>query len=232
MAIPGVTVANFLRAATRALASGSTSRRPGPKRRAASASASAPRTGRSAPARLSSPANSQCASAVASIWPSAASSPSAIGRSKRPDSLGRSAGARFTVTRLLSGKPKPLCCKAARTRSRDSLTSVSARPTRVKLGSPLASWTSTCTGGASSPSRARLWTRASDMQAFWAAPRPRASPLRAPQAPPGRAGSAGPPIVTWRAHQGGAMRRSTPDLVHFGAGRPPGCASMARLGTL
>jgi len=34
--------------------------------------------------------------------------PSAIGRSKRHDSLGRSAGARLTVTRLLCGNSSPL----------------------------------------------------------------------------------------------------------------------------
>jgi hypothetical protein len=44
--------------------------------------------------------------------------------------LGRSAGARLTVTRLLRGNSSPLVCSAARTRSRDSLTPVSARPTR------------------------------------------------------------------------------------------------------
>ena len=43
----------------------------------------------------------------ASIWPAAARMPSAIGRSKRPDSLGRSAGARLTVMRLLCGNAKP-----------------------------------------------------------------------------------------------------------------------------
>ena len=40
---------------------------------------------------------------AASIWPAAARMPSAIGRSKRPDSFGRSAGARLTVMRLLAG---------------------------------------------------------------------------------------------------------------------------------
>jgi hypothetical protein len=35
----------------------------------------------------------------------------AIGRSKRPDSFGRSAGARLTVTRLWSGNPSPLVCR-------------------------------------------------------------------------------------------------------------------------
>ena len=117
-------------------------------RRRASAMASAPRTGRSSPASESSPANSKRSSRAASSWPAAARMPSAIGRSKRPDSFGRSAGARFTVTRLLCGNSRPLVCSAARTRSRDSLTSVSARPTSVKLGSPLARCTSTVTAGA------------------------------------------------------------------------------------
>ena len=58
---------------------------------------------------------------LASIWPAAARMPSAIGRSKRPDSFGRSAGARLTVTRLLCGNSSPLVCSAARTRSRDFL---------------------------------------------------------------------------------------------------------------
>ncbi len=126
----------------------------------ASAIASAPCTGRSWPPSESSPANSNASSRAASIWPAAARMPSAIGRSKRPDSFGRSAGARLTVTRLLCGNSRPLVCSAARTRSRDSLTSVSARPTSVKLGRPLARWTSTVTAGASRPRRARLWTRA------------------------------------------------------------------------
>ena len=46
--------------------------------------------------------------------------PSAIGRSKRPDSFGRSAGARLTVI-LRTGNSKPAFCSAARTRSRDFL---------------------------------------------------------------------------------------------------------------
>jgi hypothetical protein len=148
------------RAASAALSAGSTSVRVRPSRRAASASASAPRTGRRAPASDNSPANSMPSSRRASTRPDAARMPSAIGRSKRPDSLGRSAGARLTVTRLLCGKAKPLSDSAARTRSRDSRTSVSTRPTSVKLGRPLARCTSTRTAGASSPSRARLMTRA------------------------------------------------------------------------
>src|SRR5690606_37520935 len=74
---------------------------------------------------------------------------------KRPDSFGRSAGARLTVI-LLAGNSKPAFCSAARTRSLDSLTSVSGRPTMVKLGRPLARCTSTSTSGACMPARARL----------------------------------------------------------------------------
>ena len=68
---------------------------PGPARRAPAAArrpATTRRRIRRPPAR------------AASICPPAARMPSAIGRSKRPDSLGRSAGARLTVMRLLCGK--------------------------------------------------------------------------------------------------------------------------------
>ena len=150
-------------AAASALGVGSTRQRVVWAPRTARASASAPRTGRSSPASDSSPANSKPSSRAASMWPAAARMPSAIGRSKRPDSLGRSAGARLTVMRLLCGKGKPLCGSAARTRSRDSLTSVSASPTSVKLGRPLARCTSTVTAWACSASSARLWTTAKDM---------------------------------------------------------------------
>ena len=89
----------------RALAVGSTSCASICRRgAAASASASAPRTGRSSPASDSSPANSQRRQRAPVDLPAAARMPSAIGRSKRPDSLGRSAGARLTVMRLLCGK--------------------------------------------------------------------------------------------------------------------------------
>src|ERR1700687_5504151 len=54
--------------------------------------AKAPRIGRNAPVSESSPANSRCLSDSAGIWPLAARMPSAIGRSKRPDSFGRAAG--------------------------------------------------------------------------------------------------------------------------------------------
>ena len=54
---------------------------------------------------------------------------------------------------------------ALRTRSLLSLTVVSGRPTRVRWGRPLARWVSTLTAGACTPTWARLWTRASDMDA-------------------------------------------------------------------
>ena len=88
--------------------------------------------------------------------------PSAIGRSKRPLSFGSSAGARLTVMRR-AGNSNRQFTNAARTRSFASPTSVSGKPTMVKLGKPLARWTSTVTGGASGPASARLFRTASDI---------------------------------------------------------------------
>ncbi len=88
-------------------------------------------------------------------WPFAARMPMAIGRSKRPDSFGRSAGARLTVT-LRAGNSNRAFCSAARTRSRASRTSVSASPTMCTPGRPPARCTSTVTLGASTPDRPRL----------------------------------------------------------------------------
>jgi hypothetical protein len=67
--------------------------------------------------------------------------------------------------RLLAGKPNPLLASAARTRSRASLTSMSASPTTVNDGSPLVRCTYTVTGAAARPSRAREWTVARGMAA-------------------------------------------------------------------
>src|SRR5206468_12550755 len=140
-------------AASAALASGSTNARP--SRCALSVIASAPRIGRSSPVNASSPANSYPANPAAGTCPVAARMPRAIGRSNRPDSLGRSAGARLTVT-LRDGNSNWAFCSAARTRSRLSLTSVSGSPTRLNAGNPPARCTSTATGGASNPESARL----------------------------------------------------------------------------
>lgn len=168
-------------AASCALACGSTSRATSASGAAARAMAlaSAPRTGRSSPDNDSSPANSWPASRAASTCPLAARMPRAMGRSKRPESLGRSAGARFTVMRLLLGNSSPAFWMAQRTRSRASFTSTSARPTSVKLGRPLARCTSTVTGAASRPSRARLCTK--DRLTFL----PFTSLVRRAAAPPG-----------------------------------------------
>ena len=96
------------------------------------------------------------------ICPETNSTPRAIGKSKRPDSLGISAGDKLTVSRP-SGNSKPLLRIAARTRSRLSRTSASAKPTIPKLGSPRARWVSTRTTGASKPMSERLSKTASDM---------------------------------------------------------------------
>ena len=80
---------------------------------------------------------------------------------ERPDSFGRSAGARLTVMRR-AGSSKRALRMAARTRSRLSFTSVSARPTMLKCGRPPVRCTSTTTSGASMPASARLRTMASD----------------------------------------------------------------------
>src|SRR5690606_13629183 len=83
-----------------------------------------------------------------------------IGRSKPPPSLGRSAGARFTVMRRF-GNWKPLLTMALLTRSLLSRTAASGSPTMDRAGSPLAMCTSIATAGASMPTAARLWTSAS-----------------------------------------------------------------------
>ena len=58
-----------------------------------------------------------------------------MGRSYSVPSLRTRAGARFTVMRL-TGNLAPQFFTAARTRSRDSLTAASGRPTMSKAGSP------------------------------------------------------------------------------------------------
>gem|GEM_PF-4980875 len=69
----------------------------------ARAMAKAPATGRRLPLSDSSPAHTNGARAWAGSSPLAASRPNAMGRSNRPESLGRSAGAKFTVMRWLLG---------------------------------------------------------------------------------------------------------------------------------
>ena len=105
-----------------------------PSRAAHRAMGRTPVTGRSAPVRLSSPKNA--ASSGRSFSSSAAVRiPSRMGRSYTVPSLRWLAGARFTVMRL-TGNLAPQALMAARTRSRDSRTAASGRPTTSKAGSP------------------------------------------------------------------------------------------------
>ena len=129
-------------------------------RRVARAKGSIPGTARSLPSRANSPAHSMPSNASTGICPEAARMPRAMGKSKRPPSLGRSAGARLRVIRRVLGKSKPALTNALRTRSRLSFTAVSGRPTSVRPGKPLAKCTSTCTAGASKPTPARVATMA------------------------------------------------------------------------
>ena len=122
--------------------------------------ANAARIGRNSPDKDSSPANSYWDKSGACNWLEATKIPRAIARSNRPDSLGRSAGAKLTVMRR-AGNSKPVFKRAARTLSLDSRTSVSGNPTIVNVGSPFAKCTSTVTSGASMPAKPRLLRTAS-----------------------------------------------------------------------
>src|SRR5690606_34837856 len=127
------------------------------------AAGSTPCTGRRAPERASSPRNSCPSRRSRGTCPLAARMPRAMARSKRQPSLGRSAGARLTVTRP-AGNSSFALWMAARTRSRASFTTVSASPTMVVPGRPPPRCTSTMTGGAWTPSWARLATTAKPMR--------------------------------------------------------------------
>ena len=76
-----------------------------------------------------------------------------MGRSYAEPTLGRSAGARLTVTRL-PGREYPEEARAARTRSRASRIAVSGKPTTVSAGFDGLMWTSTLTDCGSMPTRA------------------------------------------------------------------------------
>ena len=141
-----LTSAPRTRAASRASHSGTTSTRGA----VASASAIMPGTWRSEPLRPSSPQNARFSVRAGLISPAATRSPMAMGRSSPAPPLRTPDGARFTVT-LRSGQDKPLERMAARTRSRASRTAASGRPTTVKPGRPLETWTSTETGRPTAP---------------------------------------------------------------------------------
>ena len=86
---------------------------------------------------------------------SAASKPSAMGRSKWLPSFGMSAGERLTVI-FFDGSAMDRAESADCTRSRASLTALSGRPTMEKRGIPGESAHCTSTDFASIPSKATV----------------------------------------------------------------------------
>ena len=131
-----------------------------PARRAPSATANAPRTGRTRPSSASSPTAACSASRSAGSCREAASTASAIERSKPEPSLRRPAGARLTVIRFSGhsswAEPIPL-----RTRCFASAQARSARPTIANPGRPPSMCASTSTRRGSRPTRAWVTERAS-----------------------------------------------------------------------
>ena len=104
----------------------------------------------SEPSSDSSPSATCAATSSRGSTSIAASTASAIGRSKCEPSFGRSAGERLTVMRL-AGSARPIAVIAARTRSLASLTALSGSPTRLKAGRPAAMAHCTSTSRASTP---------------------------------------------------------------------------------
>ena len=120
----------------------------------------APRTGRTVPSKANSPRMRYCDNLSGEIEPLiAAIMPIAIGKSNAEPSFRISAGAKFTVIRLV-GNVRPAFLIAAITRSRLSFTALSGKPTTENEGSRREISASICTIYASIPSVAQLNTRA------------------------------------------------------------------------
>ena len=98
---------------------------------------STPLIGRNSPPKDSSPTHSYSLRLAIGIWPEAAKTPKAMAKSKRPPSLGKSAGARLTVMRW-AGNSKREFNIAPRTLSLLSFTAVSGNPTILSAGKPFA----------------------------------------------------------------------------------------------
>jgi hypothetical protein len=127
-----------------------------PPAAAAIAIDNAPFTGRIVPSSASSPTIAYRSSSSTAIWPLAASSPIAIGKSNEDACFGRSAGARFIMHRL-EGKTNPLLTIARSMRWMLSFTACSGRPTSTVFGSAAGETsTSTSTGRASIPSKLKV----------------------------------------------------------------------------
>src|SRR6185437_14673895 len=123
------------------------------------AAGSTPATGFSEPSSESSPSAANPPTSSRGSTAIAASTQSAMGRSKWLPSFSRSAGARLISTRL-GGRASPIAVSAARTRSRASPTALSGSPTTRKAGRPEEICTCTSTGIASIPEKAKDWIRA------------------------------------------------------------------------
>ncbi len=116
-------------------------------------------TGTSDPSRDSSPSARVFSTSSAGMMSSAASTASAMGRSKCEPSLGRSAGDILMVI-LRAGRAMAIAFNAARTRSRASETALSGRPTIAKEGMPGDKAHCTSTRRASMPWKATVYARA------------------------------------------------------------------------
>ena len=126
---------------------------------AANAIGRAPGTACSEPSSPSSAAKTVSAAAMMPICSRAINMETAIARSKPEPAFGRSAGERFTVTRLLSeGMAQEE--NAARTLSFASLRDASGSPTRVVPTSPGPTWVCTSTIFPFSPCSATAYVRA------------------------------------------------------------------------
>ena len=195
--MPSTTMSGTI-AASRASGSGTTTRRT-PRAAAASTIGSTPGTERRPPSRVSSPMKAVASHGAAGTWPDAASTETAMARSKWVPRLVRSAGESRIVIRRVAGQSRPLLVIAIRQRSRDSLSDTSGRPTSVvptwpgetsvctSIRWPIAPFSETvrvvATGISPAPGRARP-PRAPGAVAGWrpgrSAPRPPAA--RAPRA--------------------------------------------------
>ena len=107
-----------------------------PARRAPSATASAPATGRTRPSSASSPTAACSASRSGGICRVAARTASEIGRSKPDPSFRNAAGARLTVIRRFSGHSSDAETTPLRTRCFASWQARSASPTIANPGTP------------------------------------------------------------------------------------------------
>jgi len=154
----GITVNPSTTAASAAFSAGT--RTPAfPSARARQAMGKTPLTGRIAPSRANSPTITKFSSWSVTNCSVAPRMPTAIGKSKLGPSFLTSAGARLIVVRPI-GNLKPELVRAVLTRSRDSLTAASGKPTMTMTVSPQPAFTSTSTKYASMPMTAAEQTLA------------------------------------------------------------------------